>query len=149
MTPRLSLLALLAVLPVLACSTDDPAPGTAQPTTAPVDGPPTQLQISVDRGDGSTSTLTLTCDPPGGDHPDPEAACAVLDAAASLPTNPLEPVPPDVACTEIYGGPQTAVVEGTIDAEPVLVEFSRVDGCEIDRWDAVIPLLAEPAGAGP
>lgn len=144
MTPRT--IAALVVVSLLGCGTDEPVADTAEPTVTETS---TVLRIDVDRGDGTTAGYSLTCDPPGGDHPDPEAACAVLDAAPSLDPNPLEPVPPDVACTEIFGGPQTAVVEGTLRGAPVSIEFSRVDGCEIDRWDAVIPLLAEPAGAGP
>ena len=144
MTPRL--LVALAALLLLGCGSDEPVAGTAVPS-APDSS--TSLRIDVDRGDGSTARYTLSCDPPAGDHPDPDAACEVLAVAPSLDPDPLDPVPPDVACTEIYGGPQTAVVEGTLDGESVRIEFSRVDGCEIDRWDAVIPLLAEPAGAGP
>jgi hypothetical protein len=45
--------------------------------------------------------------------------------------------PPDRqrACTEIYGGADTARVRGTIGASKVNRPFSRVDGCEIDDWD--------------
>ena len=34
--------------------------------------------------DGESTEATLTCDPAGGTHPDPEAACAAL--AADGPT---------------------------------------------------------------
>lgn len=107
-------------------------------------GTGTDVTITVDAG--ATSTYTLTCAPPGGDHPDPEAACAaLLDAAAQEPS-PLDPVPADQLCTEIYGGDQTAVIEGTVDGEPVRAELSRVNGCEISRWDALLPVLVEPGG---
>jgi len=49
--------------------------------------------------------------------------------------------PPTTACTEIFGGPERARVRGTLRGEPVSAEFSRVNGCEINRWDAVAPLL--------
>jgi hypothetical protein len=140
------ILVALVMLTVLGCGSNEPVGDPAVPTVADTS---TALQIDVDRGDGTTARYYLTCDPPGGDHPTPEAACEALAGAASLDPDPLAPVPPDVACTEIYGGPQTAVVEGTLDGQPVRIELSRVNGCEIDRWDAVIPLLAEPAGAGP
>ena len=42
----------------------------------PVD--PTDLRVTVDTGDGQTRTYTLRCDPAGGDHPDPAAACEAL-----------------------------------------------------------------------
>ena len=68
------------------------------------------LQISFwpDGKDGESRTATLTCDPDGGTHPDPARACAALDAHPEA----LHPVPGDVACTEIYGGDQVALVEG-------------------------------------
>jgi hypothetical protein len=47
----------------------------------------------------------------------------------------FEPVPADRACTELYGGPQTATVRGTWGGETVDATFERTDGCEIDRWD--------------
>ena len=49
----------------------------------------------------------------------------------------------DTACTQIFGGPETATIKGTIRGEPVDAKFSRSDGCEIERWKRVEPLLAE------
>lgn len=46
------------------------------------------------------------------------------------------------ACTEIYGGPDTATITGTIDDEQVDFTLTRKDGCAIDDWalfDAVLP----------
>jgi hypothetical protein len=77
---------------------------------------------------------TLTCDPPGGDHPQPEAACAVVDA--------LQPLPSDAACTQVYGGPETATVRGTVRGRPVELSLSRTDGCRIAQWDRLAPLLS-------
>ena len=78
--------------------------------------------------------MTLTCDPAGGDHPNAEAACAKLaEAGAQI----FEPVPADQACTMIFGGPQTATITGTFQGENVDASFSRANGCEIDRWDAL------------
>jgi hypothetical protein len=91
-------------------------------------------------------TYTLTCDPAGGDHPDPADACAALEAARAASLNPLEPVPANMACTEIYGGEQTAVIDGTLDGEPFRTELSRVNGCEIARWDALTPVVVVPGG---
>lgn len=42
---------------------------------------------------------------------------------------------PDEVCTEIYGGPQRIAVTGTTGGAPVRVEVTRIDGCEIDRYD--------------
>lgn len=109
----------------------DPSPGAAE------------LTIVVDDGTGQQTTWTLTCDPVGGTHPDPAAACAALTAhgATALP-----PKRKDVACTEVYGGPQKATIRGTWQGKPVRSSFSRTDGCEISRWDQLKGLLP-PSGA--
>ncbi len=96
-----------------------------------------QLRLELDDGRGTTTTWTLTCDPPGGDHPDPAAACAALEVGSRY----LRPVPADMACTEIYGGPETARLTGTWRGAPVDASFSRTDGCQIARWNGLSGLL--------
>ena len=99
----------------------------------------TFLQIVVDSGDGrGPETWTLVCDGQGDlAHPDGEAACEHLDRLEE----PFAPLPDDVACTEQYGGPQTAHVVGRWAGEPVDLELSRTDGCRISQWDGLVPLL--------
>jgi len=46
-------------------------------------------------------------------------------------------------CTQLYGGPQTASIRGTLRGEPVDARFSRTDGCQIARWEQVGDLLGE------
>jgi hypothetical protein len=46
-------------------------------------------------------------------------------------------VPATVACTQIYGGPQTALVTGEFRGRRVRATFNRKNGCEIARWNAV------------
>ncbi len=84
---------------------------------------------------------TLRCDPAGGTHPRPVAACRAL---ARLGWHAFRPVPKTTACTEIYGGPQVAIVSGRVDGRRVWARLSRVDGCQIARWERVPSLL--PAG---
>jgi hypothetical protein len=103
---------------------------------------PTDLTIVVDDGSGERTTWTLTCDPAGGTHPNPEAACAVLAANGRTA---LPPKPKDVGCTQVYGGPETATIRGTWEGRPVRSSFRRTDGCEISRWDRLRDLLP-PAG---
>lgn len=95
----------------------------------------------ADRADGSV-TWSLSCDPPAGTHPDPVAACAAVAAAGP---SAFEPVPDDRACTEIFGGPQRAEVSGTVEGEEVDATFTRANGCEIERWDALVGLLPAPS----
>jgi hypothetical protein len=44
-------------------------------------------------------------------------------------------------CTAIYGGPQTARVQGTFRGHPVRATFNRNGGCEIARWNRVSVLF--------
>jgi hypothetical protein len=119
-------------------SGDDEAVVTATPAASP-DGPQTSLTITVDAGDDEPPVeSTLACDPAGGTHPDPDAACAAL---AELDAETFVPVPADQMCTQIYGGPETATVRGTWLGERVDASFSRQNGCEIARWDAAAGLL--------
>lgn len=46
----------------------------------------------------------------------------------------------DLACIELYGGPDTIEVEGTIDGSPVKTTLSRINGCEIERWQKSQPV---------
>lgn len=102
------------------------------------------LTVTLDDGAGQVWTWTLTCDPPGGNHPDPGAACAALAAARA----PFAPVPKDMLCTQVYGGPETATITGTWRGAPVDASYSRIDGCEIARWQAIAAVLAA-SGASP
>ncbi len=87
--------------------------------------------------DGFSQKATLTCDPIGGTHPSPESACEALSTNAAA----LDPVPPGTACTMIFGGPEQAAVVGLVDGVEVDAELSRSNGCELDRWDRLAPLL--------
>ena len=68
----------------------------------------------------------------------PTRACRRL---ASL-ERPFAPTPPGTACTQIYGGPQVALVAGTYRGARIWTRFHRRDGCEIARWDRLIFLLS-------
>lgn len=130
--------ALLLAAPMLVgCGTAGEAEAVG--VDGPAGGEPaTQLVVTVNDGAGGPPlSWTLTCDPAGGNHPDPAAACRTLDAARA----PFAQVPPGVLCTQVYGGPQTAIIEGTFRGEPVRAGYRRTDGCEIGRWDALVPVL--------
>lgn len=145
------LLALLA-----ACGGTDTAVPAASPTAgagagapdAPAGSEPTQNDLVVvqDLGDGSPpQRWTLVCaGEASGDHPAARAACDHLTGLV----DPFAPLPTDIVCTEIYGGPQTAQVTGTWQGEPVDLELSRTDGCRASQWDGLGPLLPGPVGVG-
>ena len=141
----LSLVALVGCGNEVGAGSGDGATGpTDQPTKGvrTVDDEGTELTVVVAGTGGGRQRYTLTCRPAGGDHPAPDAACRALDAL----DDPFAPVPADQACTEIYGGPQTASVTGTLRGEPVDAEFDRTNGCQIDRWDAHAALLGAASG---
>jgi Subtilisin inhibitor-like len=85
---------------------------------------------------------TLRCDPVAGTHPRRVTACRGL---ARVGWEAFRPPAPDVACAAIYGGPQVALVSGRIDGRRVWAKLTRVDGCQIARWDRV-PGLLPPGG---
>jgi hypothetical protein len=100
----------------------------------------TQLEITFwpeGRSKGEAQTLTLSCDPPGGTHPNPAEACAKLAAL----DDPFAPPPADEICTELYGGPEEASITGTYRGEPVSYKLARTNGCEIDRYQKLSFLL--------
>jgi hypothetical protein len=101
-------------------------------------------------GGGAATALLVTVDRDGEDGrpaQEREIRCAAGDssgacaAAARLRPSDFQPVPRDQACTQIFGGPETARVEGELNGEPVAATFNRSNGCEIARWDAVAELL--------
>ena len=119
-----------------ACGSDA---GTA---AAPPSGALTITVWPQGRTAGGARRWTLECGPAGGSHPHAAKACARLAAVA----NPFKPVPRDAMCTQIYGGPQEALVAGTFRGAEVNARFNRVNGCEIARWDRVAVLF--PIGVG-
>ena len=120
------------------------AASSSSPSDAVADN---ELTIVLDRGDGTEpERYTLTCvDVPGGDHPDASGACAHLEGLE----DPFAPLPADMACTEQYGGPETARITGSWQAEDVDVELSRTDGCRISQWESLGPVLPPVEGAVP
>ncbi|AEY90356.1 SSI family serine proteinase inhibitor [Streptomyces olivaceoviridis] len=97
-------------------------------------------------GAGRDGTYEVRCHPSGGRHPDAAGACRVLDAHTRWGQDPFAPVAPGSACTMLYGGPATAHVTGTWAGRPVDASYDRGDGCEIGRWDRMVPLLPRMGG---
>ncbi len=118
-------------------------------TTVISDGPRDRLSVTLaaDAQGSGQQTWTLTCRPAGGSHPDASAACAALAASA----DPFAPVPRDVACTEIFGGSAVGTITGTQDGRRVDARYTRSNGCEISRWDAIAAVFPGeiPGAAGP
>ncbi|MEU8603129.1 MULTISPECIES: SSI family serine proteinase inhibitor [Streptomyces] len=107
------------------------------------------LTVTVrDAGAGADGTFELYCNPGGGTHPDPEGACAAVERDTRWGQDAFAPVPEGSVCTMQYGGPATAHVTGVWAGRPVDVTYDRRDGCEISRWDRMVPLLPEVGARG-
>ncbi|MEU9140415.1 SSI family serine proteinase inhibitor [Streptomyces sp. NPDC048404] len=111
--------------------------------------PPARPDDSADRltvtvvgvGGGADGTFELECHPAGGTHPHAAEACDRLDRMTTWGKDTFAPVPPDALCTMVYGGPATAHVTGTWAGRPVDARYDRGNGCEISRWNALVPVL--------
>lgn len=100
-----------------------------------------QLTVTVSPGPGEPPVAwLLTCDPPGGDHPDPVAACAALDAVPA----PFDPVPPGTISAQVWGGPQTATITGTWRGVPVSATYNRINAAESARWNRLAAVFRSP-----
>jgi hypothetical protein len=115
----------LALVAAAGCGGDDDA-GDAGDTGA-------DLRVTVHpKGPGGPAReRTVSCEGGGG--------CGVR-------AEDLAPVPSDTACAQIYGGPATATVTGTLRGERVSARFNLTDSCEIERWRRASVLLGPPPG---
>jgi hypothetical protein len=93
---------------------------------------PGATRLTVTEHDGERVVRTTRLDCGAGD-----ATCA--EVVALLPR--LRPDPGEV-CAQVYGGPERLTVAGTVEGEPVRVEVTRVNGCEIARYDLLTKALA-------
>lgn len=95
----------------------------------PVDRtPPTQLTLAVVHR-GAVQVADLTCEPPGGSHPEAAAACRDIAAAggnlADLPGDP------DVqACPDVYD-PVAVLALGRWRGQPVWYGREYGNACEL------------------
>jgi Subtilisin inhibitor-like len=117
--------------------------GTSSSATAT-----TSLRISfwpAGQDGGGVQRWTLRCAPAAGTLPRPGAACAKLAAMR----NPFAPPSKDLQCTQIYGGPQVAVISGTFRGRKIWVKLAARDGCEIARAKELGFLVPGMASASP
>lgn len=105
------------------------------------------LNITVSDGRGSTHSARLSCTEDGAAvsgflTADATELCRRARSLASF----LETAPdPNRICAQIYGGPETAHIEGAVGGRRIDRRFARTDACETADWDRVAGLL----GAAP
>jgi len=102
----------------------------------------TDLVVVYQAGPQSPAvTSELRCNPTGGDRVDAVNACDRLNALARAGRNPFAAPKANQVCSVDYDGPETATVLGTWRGKQVRAAYSRTNGCEIARWDAIAQLL--------
>lgn len=120
------------------------APAGALPPPVRPDDRGDHLTVVVRHaGAGRDGRYEVYCHPDAGHHPDVSGACRTLDTRTQWGRDPFAPVDPGATCTMQHGGPATARVTGTWAGRPVDASFDRGNGCEIGRWDRLVPLLPE------
>ncbi len=136
---------LLPALLLAGCGQAGPASSTSQAPGAPGGdgGAATRITIVADpdgtRGPAEPTLTRLTCNPTGGTHPDPVAACAQLAEAGPAA---FDRVPADATCSPLSGDPRTATISGVAVGRDVDTAFTRTDSCQVNRWDALDVVLA-------
>ena len=115
-------------------ATDDPAAAAAVDLT---------VTLRPKGPDGPARQRHIRCEQVG-----PSAGTAVCQGLAGLTPAQLKPVPANVACTQIYGGPASASVRGTLLGKHVDAQFKLTKGCEIERWDRNRVLLDDAPTGG-
>jgi hypothetical protein len=129
------------VLLLGACSDDDGE------VTVSGDRSTARIDLTIVGGtddDPAAWTRRLVCEAgeaSGEGIDDPEAACEAVQSDAGRAA--LFPGA-DRMCTQVYGGPEIAVVSGDLGGQPVQATIRRTDGCGIADWEALQVLLPAP-----
>lgn len=136
-------LVVLALVLLAGCGDDEGEPAATAPAA-----PRVALELRFDDGRGDMSEASLQC---GGGSPEATGyledveAGELCERAVGL-RELLTEEPPQRACTQIFGGPQTARVTGELNGETVDRRFSRENGCRIAEWDRLAAAGLLPAG---
>jgi hypothetical protein len=120
------------VLIAAICVTAAAACGTASTGGDAAASPKVSLSISVTASPGSPAEhWTLTCDPTGGTHPNPAAACADLLRVKAPFASTAQPK--GLECPMILASSKVATIKGTYFGQPVNTTL-RDGACDLSRW---------------
>lgn len=91
--------------------------------------PGAELALSLHDSGGRTSTVTLTCQPVGGSHPERGKGCRSLTAA----DGDFDNLPADPGMCPLIWAPVTATATGHWHAKPVLYTHTYPNSCVAAR----------------
>jgi LysM repeat protein len=114
----------------------------------------THLVVARETSSGATvllpSQATLTCD--GTAHATGFLRKAAGPACALVDRHVVQQVAANQRsrrlCSQIYGGPQSAHITGTVGGQDVNLTITRTDGCGTADWQTLAPLLGDPHQQG-
>ena len=98
------------------------------------DRPRTDLTLAYMAEAGYATAVTLRCDPPGGAHPKPFAACRTL---RTIEGRPARLKPARIMCTMIYA-PITAQITGRWHGKKINWSKTYGNTCEMTRATGVL-----------
>lgn len=79
----------------------------------------------------------VLCRPPAGNYENPKEICRKLLSLKGT----LRPLSLGTVCTEQYGGPGIIKIRGYWYGKKINLVYSKVNGCEISRWNKIEFLL--------
>lgn len=140
---RSALVAAVALLGT-ACAANGPGPGP---------GVDADLSVVIQDPHGTSASYTIRCAGNDGSSVEGSAAIDARDACRALARpavqNRLIRGPSsERACTQVYGGPQTAMLSGTLEGQAVNAVVTRDDGCGIGDWDNLLKDILLPVSRG-
>lgn len=94
--------------------------------------------------DAASDRLIVTLDDGAGRALEAPVSCADSPRFCNVVREILAS-PDDEVCTQIYGGPETITIRGSLDREAVDITVGRTDGCEIDRYERLVAELPATA----
>jgi hypothetical protein len=122
--------------------------GSDEPATSSQNEQMLNLTVRVADGKGKVARATLACDAGGtGQGSGFLASGASEHCRTARALQRLLTAQPrtDQVCTQLYGGPQTAHIDGTVAGRAVVRDLALRNGCEIADWKQAEALLA-PSG---
>jgi hypothetical protein len=128
------LLLVTALCAVLATACGSAAAGhSAASGTKAAPAAKISLHVTVKSPGSKVQRWTLRCDPPGGTHPNPAAACRVLIAAKRSVFLPLKN---SVMCPMILANAKRATITGIWFGKRIHTTLYD-GGCWIGRWSKI------------